>query len=115
MRPEQLAALGRAESSDAVARRVLEARAWSLERNGGVPNSAIGGQRLVRACGLDASSRKALDDLATSLELTARGVHRLMRVARTIADLRGLAWVSGDELASAAALRDRSMEQELAA
>ena len=44
------------------------------------------------------------------LELTARSVHRVMRVARTIADLRDLGAVGSTEILAAASLRDRSLE-----
>lgn len=114
MDPGQIVKLDQPESSPAVAQRILEARDHALERNGGMPNAALRGQGLLRACALDARSRHDLQDLAHQLELTARGVHRTLRVARTIADLRGRTVVGTEELAAAAALRDRSFEQAAA-
>ena len=52
-----------------------------------------------------------MKDLGVQLELTGRGVHRLLRVARTIADLRGATVVKSEDLAAAAAIRDRSVER----
>jgi magnesium chelatase family protein len=113
--PGQIVRLDQPESSLAVAQRILEAWKHALERNGGMPNAALRGQGLLRACALDAQARHDLQDLAHQLELTARGVHRTLRVARTIADLRGRTVVGTEELAAAAALRDRSFEQAAAA
>ena len=49
------------------------------------------------------------------MQLTARGVHRMLRVARTVADVRGADVVSRDDLLAAAALRDRTLELAQAA
>jgi magnesium chelatase family protein len=112
---DQLVSNAAPESSATVAARV--AGAWELarRRNRGQPNSALRGRRLLRACALDASGRLVLRDLATRLELTARGVHRMLRVARTIADLRERETVGAEEIYAATSMRDRSMEGELAA
>jgi predicted ATPase with chaperone activity len=48
-------------------------------------------------------------ELAAALDLTARGVHRLLRVARTIADVRAADAVAREDLLAAAALRDRTL------
>lgn len=115
MEAEQLVAPARPESSAAVAARIR--RAWELawRRNGGQPNAALRGQHLVRVCGLDSRAETTLTDVSGRLELTARGVHRMMRVARTIADLRGHKTVSAEEIYAATSMRDRSMEAGLAA
>jgi predicted ATPase with chaperone activity len=49
-------------------------------------------------------------ELASALDLTARGVHRLLRVARTVADVRAVETVGQEDLLAAAALRDRTLE-----
>ena len=115
MDPEQIVKLDQPESSLTVAQRIHGAWEHALERNGGMPNATLQGQGLLRACALDAGARRDLQDLAHQLELTARGVHRTLRVARTIADLRGRTVVGTEELAAAAALRDRSFEPAAAA
>jgi magnesium chelatase family protein len=113
--PEELVGAAHPEASAAVAERI--ARAWeaALTRNAGRPNALLRGRRLLEACAMDRRTREDLMQVAGSLDLTARSVHRIMRVGRTIADLRGLEPVSSDEILAAASLRDRSMETELAA
>ena len=106
----QLVARQRPEASNVVAKRVENAWRRALARNLGVPNAALHGESLLRVCGLDRQGRVAVSDIARTLELTARGVHRMLRVARTIADLRELELVTADEVLSAASLRDRSVE-----
>jgi magnesium chelatase family protein len=110
MAAEQLVAPTQPEESKVAAARIERAFARALDRNGGVPNADLRGRSVLHACALDRRTRLAVSDIAASLELTARGVHRMLRVARTIADLRGRERVSGDELYAAASLRDRSME-----
>jgi len=115
MEAERLVGGPRPESSSAVRARIYSAWERALLRNGGHPNAALRGQRLVRACALDAGARRTLGEVSTQLELTARGVHRMMRVARTIADLRDRGPVGSDEIYAATSLRDRSLEASLAA
>ena len=82
-----------AESSLAVRARVVAARERQRERyapltgvctNGGVP-----ARWLERHGGVTAAARSLLLDAAERLRLSARGYHRVLRVARTIADLDG--------------------------
>jgi magnesium chelatase family protein len=103
------------ESSAAVAARILEAWRTSLARNRGRPNALLGGRRLLAVCGMDPPARTVLLDVARGLELTARSVHRIMRVARTIADLRGSPAVGADDILAAASLREGTREMGLAA
>jgi magnesium chelatase family protein len=86
-----------------------------MQRNAGVPNARLRGQQLLEHCALEPATRLRLQELAQGLELTARGVHRLLRVARTIADLAGAGVVADAHLAAAAALNDRSFEREMTA
>ena len=104
----------RAEGSAAVAARIQ--RAWDRGRaRTGTANGQLRGRRLMAACAMDPRARRTLVDTAQGLELTARSIHRVMRVARTIADLRDLEQVGSDEILAAASLRDRSMEVGLPA
>ncbi len=115
MLPEQLVDEARPESSAVVAARVKTAWDRARVRNGGSSNASLRGQRLIRVCALDTQARNTLKDVARQLELTARSIHRVMRVARTVADLRGLDAVGADEILAATSMRDRSMEAGLAA
>jgi magnesium chelatase family protein len=104
-----------AESSASVGARVEAAWERSVRRNHGVANAALTGGQALRACALDHAARRSVEDLAAALELTARGIHRLLRVARTIADVREAGSVTREDLHAAAALRDGTLEAVQAA
>ncbi|HLW04437.1 MAG TPA: YifB family Mg chelatase-like AAA ATPase [Azoarcus sp.] len=74
------------ESSRVVAERVARARAVQLARQAG-PNALLGPAEVDQHCLLDASGRALLDEAMRRLGLSARGYHRVLKVARTIADL----------------------------
>lgn len=75
------------EPSAAVRERVIAARARQLTR--GVVNARLSGAQLDQACRLDSATQQLLDQAVDRLRLSARGYHRILRVARTIADLDG--------------------------
>ena len=58
-----------------------------MDRNDGVVNAALSQVVLERVSEPDAEGRKLLIQAAETLGLTARGYHRVLRVARTLADL----------------------------
>jgi magnesium chelatase family protein len=66
--------------------RVRGARELQLAR-GGKLNSDLTGKEIQQACGLDRHCQRLLAQARLKLNLSARGVHRVLRVARTIADL----------------------------
>lgn len=78
--------VGGGESSAIVARRVQRARTIQMERSSGL-NARLSGDALDSAVDLDVESRAILMQAAEKLKLSARGYHRVLRVARTIADL----------------------------
>lgn len=78
------------DSSDTVAQRVLAARQVQEERFAGSPlraNADAEGAILEEITQLDSESRDLMIRAADRMNLTARGYHRVLRVARTIADL----------------------------
>jgi len=87
------------ESSAAVAARVLRARERQRER--GSLNSALAAGPLAAACGLGLREHSLLDSASRRLGLSARACHRVLRVARTIADLAGADRVGVTELSEA--------------
>jgi magnesium chelatase family protein len=83
--PRCLLTAGEDETSATVRRRVAAARERARAREG--DQAATSGAALLRACALDATSRSAVERAARTHRLSGRGVTRLLRVARTIADL----------------------------
>jgi magnesium chelatase family protein len=66
---------------------VRAARRVQMERSGKL-NSELVGSELQEVCRLDRTARLLLAQARARLHLSARGMHRLLRVARTIADLQ---------------------------
>lgn len=99
------AGAGSGESSNAVQERVVEARRRQSARGPGTPNSQLHPALLMDAC---LPTREALGLLERSVDhfrLSARGIHRILRVARTVADLDGSECVTDDHVALAVQLR----------
>jgi magnesium chelatase family protein len=81
-----------AEPSAGVRERVAAARKRQAERFAGttlVTNSEMGPAEVNAHCRLDQASRELLRQATTQLNLSARGYHRVLKLARTIADLAG--------------------------
>ena len=74
------------EDSATVRARVNHCRARQQQRQGG-PNAQLSPDQLASTCILGESQRKALETAARRMHLSGRGLHRTLRVARTIADL----------------------------
>ncbi|MGE0041653.1 MAG: YifB family Mg chelatase-like AAA ATPase [Vicinamibacterales bacterium] len=96
------------EASTTVALRVAAARARQAARHAAGPrpvrpplNAWLDGPALVAACGLDRAARGLIARSSERMRLSARGYHRVLRVARTIADLAGAETVSAEHLAEA--------------
>ncbi len=98
-------------STRTVAARVVAAVARQAERNnaGGdfVPNGRLAPRDLERVCGEDPSLRPTLERIMRSHRLNGRAHSRLLRVARTIADLAGVEVVRSEDLLLALRLRGR--------
>lgn len=97
-----------AEGSAAVAGRVAKARQVQAERyNGHGPrmNAEADGELLDKVATPDEPGCKLLADAAAAMRLSARGFHRVLRVARTIADLAGAEQVGRIHVAEALSYR----------
>jgi magnesium chelatase family protein len=92
------------EPSAAIRERVVAARERQLAR-AGILNATLQGRRLRAATQLDADARRTLDRALEKLALSARGHDRVLRVARTIADLDRADRVSADHLREALQFR----------
>lgn len=90
------------ESSAAVRARVLAARQRQLARPiRARVNATLTGTELKKVAPLDSQCRRLLERSAERLQLSARAFHRVIRVARTIADLAGAEAISTEHLAEA--------------
>ena len=96
---EELLAAPAGECSAVVRERVLAARARQGER--GMLNAALPNAALKTHCLLDDSGRRLLGEAVDRGGMSARGVHRALRVARTIADLAAEERVSAVRLGEA--------------
>ena len=97
-----------AEGSDAVALRVGAARDVQTARftgHGVRTNAEADGELLDAVATPDEPGRKLLHDAAAAMRLSARGYHRVLRVARTIADLAGAETVGRIHVAEALSYR----------
>jgi magnesium chelatase family protein len=97
-----------AEGSAEVAQRVAAARQVQADRyNGHGPrtNAEADGELLDDVATPDEPGRKLLADAAAAMRLSARGFHRVLRVARTIADLAGAEQVGRIHVAEALSYR----------
>ncbi len=88
---DTLSRLGGGESSERVRERVVAARGKAVKRTGksAATNAALSGRELDEKSGFSPAAKEALATAAARLNLSPRGFHRTMRVARTIADLAG--------------------------
>jgi len=76
------------ESSAVVRARVNAARERQLQR-AGKANAGLSNREVLRDCALAAGDRQLLERALDQLGLSARAYHRILRVARSIADLDG--------------------------
>jgi magnesium chelatase family protein len=88
------------ESSAAVRERVVRARAIQVARQG-VANDRLEGSRLEKICELAPVARRLLEDAAARLAISARAYFRVLRVARTVADLDGTGGVNEEHVGEA--------------
>lgn len=98
------------ESSEQVRKRVQQARARQLERAGKV-NALLSNREVERDCVLQAADAEFLEATLNTLGLSVRAWQRILKVARTLADLAGDAELDRHHLSEA--LGYRSMDRLL--
>jgi magnesium chelatase family protein len=105
-RPRESELLGdsHAEASAAIRARVCAARERQLARQG-KPNAWLRAGETVRHCTLEAAAQELLKHAIARLSLSARAYHRVLRVARTIADLAAIDAIDAAHVAEAVQYR----------
>ena len=101
------------ESSAAVRERVMRAREVQAKRFQGLgiyTNTMMSSAMLRRFCALSTASRRLLDAAMERLQLSARAYDRIIKVARTIADLEGKEDIEPQHISEA--IGYRSLDRE---
>ncbi len=96
----ELASRGGGEHSAVVRERTTRAREAQLARQG-KPNAQLGPDEIDRHCLPDCQGAQLLKQAMARLDLSARAYHRVLKVARSIADLAGAAHIGGAHVAEA--------------
>jgi magnesium chelatase family protein len=96
------------ETSAQVRERASVARQRMLAR-GGIANAALGNREIEKVCVLDTAGRALVEQAMARLGLSARAYHRVLKVARTIADLAGEESIAPEHLAEA--IQYRSLDR----
>ncbi len=99
---EKIVTSARAESSSTVQERVQAARKIQYARLGGAKtNSEMNVVEIRRCCALGGAENKLLSLATQKYSLSGRSIHRMLKVARTIADLASSEVITCDHLAEA--------------
>lgn len=93
------------ETSECVRQRVCDARERQLSRAGQV-NALLTNEHIFQYCKINTADQVFLEEAVTKLCLSARAFHRLLKVARTIADLMGCDAIERIHLAEALSYRE---------
>jgi len=107
---EKLADKRQIENSKTIRARVQAARERQLERFKGTKltcNAEMGPTEVREFCQTDASGEKLLKAAVQQLHLSARAYHRVLKLARTIADLAGSDGIAANHVAEAIQYRPR--------
>lgn len=92
------------ENSEQIRGRVMKARHIQQERFAGTGlrfNTDMGAKDTQKYCSLRSAEKRLLEQSFRKLNLTARSYHRILKVARTIADLAGANEIREEHLAEA--------------
>ncbi|MGI9059404.1 MAG: YifB family Mg chelatase-like AAA ATPase [Ktedonobacteraceae bacterium] len=107
---EKLADKRNVEKSETIRQRVQAARTRQLDRFKGTPttcNTEMGPTEVRDFCQTDPSGEKLLKAAMQQLHLSARAYHRVLKLARTIADLAGSDMIAANHIAEAIQYRPR--------
>jgi len=113
MKFEKLTSEKAGESSEQIRERVIAARERQLARfkniEGVIANSEMQNEQLKKFCVLGEKELELLRRAVNQLQLSARAYHRIIKIARTIADLAGSENIEVPHLAEAIQYRQRQI------
>jgi magnesium chelatase family protein len=103
------------ETSAQIRERVIAARQRQHARFADKPkitcNARMSTRELKQFCALDEATKELLQNAMADLNLSARAYERILKVARTIADLAGAETISSDHVSEA--IQYRSLDRQL--
>lgn len=102
--PTELGKAPAGESSAQVQARVIAAHEAALARQG-CTNAQLSAPQIEQVCPLDGAEHKYIEAAVTKLGLSTRAYHRVLKVARTLADMAGTAKIQRPQLAEAISYR----------
>lgn len=105
-----------AESSKEIRERIQKARDRQLKRYKDLKiltNAELSAQQIKKFCPIDAQSQEVLRKAIDEYHLSARTYHRILKMARTIADLAGQENILTDHIAEAIQYRTKFEEEKL--
>lgn len=110
---EALTNLEEEESSETIQKRVMKAREIQKKRYqemGIQTNSQLSSKQIEEICAIDEAGKKIMEQAFEKMGLTARSYHKVLRVARTIADLEGKEKIEEKHLREALSYRTVNMK-----
>ena len=102
--PDEIAARPAGDTSQAIRARVVQARERQLARQD-KPNALLSTREIDKYAAPDPTGEQILKQAISRLGLSARGYHRVLKVARTIADLAGVEMITAAQIAEAVQYR----------
>ncbi len=96
------------EPSRAIRKRVTGARSFQTERFSQTKihcNAQMSNRQIKKHCAIDAASSQLLQSAIEKLGLSARAYHRILKIARTIADLEGVPAIKTEHISEAVQYR----------